>query len=200
MSLSILGCEGTSTTVQGIPERPAYMDQPLVDNPNYQHWRKFPLDTQLRFEKTVTNADGSVQVWTNQRLAEVTEERLVVEQQINVQRPDMPLQENPVQPLDYAAKFRLPDGLEMTTATLPNPDAKKVGSEALTISGVDYDATIYEYEIFSEAGQMRVRIWWSDEVPGRRLKTETSFENSDETSIETLVELNFPSPSPEAKL
>lgn len=191
-SLLILGCTGSSSsTPKGYVAAESQDDLPLVDHPEYTHWSKFPVGAFSIRKKTVTNAAGSVYVTTRISLAEKTDERVVVEQQVTVVRPEATV-ENPPQELEYPAKFRLPTSVQLESFNLPSLKAKLLGEEVLNEAGSSFTCSLYQWEESNEAGPMTIKLWRSDEVPGRMVREETLIQSDGSTSVGFITEVQIP--------
>jgi hypothetical protein len=189
----LLGCGPTPTAVlPGTNAREAVNEADLADHPQYANWSQFEVGTLVRRQKVVTNESGSVQVRTTLRLVSKTPERIVVEQQVTVIRPESTL-ENPVQLFEYPAKFRVPNGMHLEQFALPSLKAKKTGEETLSIAGREIPAEIYEWKEVNEAGPMTVKSWLSEAIPGRFLREQTLIIRDGHTSLEELLEIVPPS-------
>lgn len=163
---------------------------PLVDYPEYVNWNQFPVGTYVVRKKEVTNDFGLVRVTTKLSLRERTAERVVVESQVTVDRPGESLVENPPQEMQFAAKFRLPAGTTIEQFLLPSLKAKQVGEEAREEGGREFKAQVFAWVERNETGPMAIKLWRSDDVPGRMLRQE--IEGHQHHSIEQVVEIVVP--------
>ncbi len=192
VSLALTGCSGSnSSTPQGYVTPDAQEELPLVDHPEYTHWSKFPVGALSIRKKTVTNSYGSVYVTTTHKLAVNTDEKVIVEQQVTVVRPEV-TNENPPQELEFPAKFRLPKSVTLDVFNLPSRKAKLVGEEEVAIAGTNFKCQVYEWQETNEAGPMTVKVWRSDAVPGRLVREETLILSDGATSEEILTEVQIP--------
>lgn len=191
-SLLFVGCTGSSSsTPRGYVAPESQEDLPLVDHPEYAHWSRFPVGAFSIRKKTVTNSYGSVYVTTKISLAEKTDEKIIVEQQVTVVRPEV-TNENPPQQMEYPAKFRLPTSVQLESFSLPSIKAKVVGEESLEEAGASRLCTKYEWEESNEAGPMAIKLWRSDEVPGRLVREETLIHSDGSTTVEFITEVQVP--------
>ncbi|MCA9130036.1 MAG: hypothetical protein KDB22_23270 [Planctomycetales bacterium] len=161
---------------------------PLVAHPEYTHWSQFPVGSYVIRHKEVTNKNGTVYVTTRVKLNELTSDRVVVEQQVTVVRPDV-TQENEPQLLSYPAQFRLPETVQIEQFSLPSLKAKLAGQESIVIAGQEILADVFEWQEVNEAGPMQVKLWWSSSVPGKLLKEATLIERDGDTSSEEVTEI-----------
>lgn len=191
-SLLFVGCTGSSSsTPRGYVAPESQEDLPLVDHPEYAHWSRFPVGAFSIRKKTVTNASGSVYVTTKIALAEKTDGRIVVEQQITVVRPEVTV-ENPPQQFEYPAKFRLPKSVPLESFNLPSFKAKLMGEEVLNEADSSFTCSLYQWEEVNEAGPMTVKLWRSNEVPGRTVREETLIQSDGSTSVSFISEVQIP--------
>jgi len=163
---------------------------PLVDHPEYVNWSQFPVGTYVIRKKEVTNDFSQVRVTTRLRLRERSAEKIVVESQVTVDRSGEPLVENPPQELQFPAQFRLPSGMKIEQFLLPSLRAKQVGEEAREAGGREFKAQVFAWDERNETGPMAVKLWRSDEVPGRMLRQE--IEGRQHHSVEEVVEIVVP--------
>jgi hypothetical protein len=194
----LVGCGGESgraTTSQGpLPAgytAPASTENlPLVDHPEYAHWSQFSVGTGVVRKKEVSNEFGTVRVTTTVRLAEKTADKVVVQTQVTVERPESPAVENPPFNAEFAARFRLPAGMKLEQFALPSLKAKASGEETRAVCGRDFQTELFTWDERNEAGPMNVKFWRSDEIPGRMLRQEVN--GRTQVSVEEVVEIIQP--------
>jgi hypothetical protein len=160
---------------------------PLVDHPEYAAWSRFPVGAGVVRKKEVTNEFGSVSVTTTVRLHEKSADKVVVQTQITVDRSAEGLVENPPQTAEFPAKFRLPPNMKLEQFALPSLRAKLVGEETRDVAGREFKAEVFTWQEFSERGQMTIKLWRSDEIPGRMLRQD--IEGPMHHSVEEVVEI-----------
>lgn len=165
-------------------------DLTLVDHPEYVHWSQFPVGTAVTRKKEVTNDHGKVRVTTIVRLAEKTVNKVVVETQVTVDRLDGKLEENPAFNAEFVAKFRLPASMKVEQFALPSLKAKPMGDETREAAGREYHAQVFTWEERNETGPMAVKLWRSNEIPGRMLRQE--IDGPMHHSVEETVEISGP--------
>lgn len=187
------GCDvsGKYPPVAVEPAPPA-AEGTVIATPKFVHWAQFPMGTRVTRRKTVTNPDGSITVTTTQRLIEKTDQKITVQQQKSVERPEG-LTEFPPQELVFAASFRLPPNLTEEQFALPSLKAKLTGREKIELAGQTYDAEVFEWEEVNEAGPMPIKIWRSNAVPGQILREEMLIPNNKQESLEEITEIVIPS-------
>lgn len=189
LAVSVCGCEKPNQTIVVSP--PSTDHLPLVDTPDYLHWKQFPVGTKAVRFKEISNKNGTVYVTTTLTLKELTVDKAIVEQQISVKRPEGDT-ENPPQDLEYFAKFRLPEGMKIEDFTRPSLKAELVGKDSQEFCGRTEEAERYEWVEMNEAGPMKVILWRCENIPGRAVREETLIERDGDTSLETLIDLHLP--------
>jgi hypothetical protein len=177
----------------GYVEPPSTDNLPLVDHPEYAHWKNFPVGASVVRQKEVTNQFGAVRVTTKLRLTEKTSDKVVVESQITVDRGGEGLIENPPSNTSFPAQFRLPAGMQVEQFSLPSLKAKLVGQETRSAAGREYQTQLFTWQERNETGPMTVRYWRSDAMPGRFVRQEVSGENHN--SVEEVIEVAQPEPA-----
>jgi hypothetical protein len=165
----------------------ASANQPRVEHPEFGNWRQFPEGARVIRKKEVSNETETVRVTTVVRLVEKTSEKVVVESQITVDRPGQPVVENPPARVEFPASFELPAGMQVEQFLLPSLKAKQVGEEPREVNGKTYQAVVFAWDERNEAGPMQVKLWRSDEIPGRMLRQEVN--GRTQTSVEEVVEV-----------
>lgn len=158
----------------------------MLDHPEYANWSRFPVGTSITRKRTVTNEFGEVKVTTRMWLESKSEKEVVVGSQINVERPNQPLEENPDSLTTYPAQFRLPEGMDPNLFLLPTAKAKRTGEEALTVDGREITAEVYEWQENNETGPMDVKLWRSIDVPGRIVRQEMNTLSSQTKTVEAV--------------
>jgi hypothetical protein len=169
---------------------PVMEELPLVDHPEYVNWSRFPVGIVVVRKKEVTNDWGSVRVTTTLRLAEKTSEKVAVESQVTVDRPGHPMIENPPLSVDFPATFRLPAGMKLEQFALPSLKARQVGEETREALGQEYETQLFTWDEVNEAGPMTVKLWRSNDIPGRMLRQEIN--GRMHASVEEVAEITQP--------
>jgi len=141
-------------------------------------------------KKEVAGGSETVQVTTTLRLAEKTTDKVVVESQVTVDRPGHPPTQNATQKVDFPATFPLPNGLRLEQFSLPSLKASQTGEETRQVCGQDYKTQLFTWDEVNETGPMTVKLWRSDDIPGRMLRQEIQGHNH--VSIEEVVEIIRP--------
>jgi hypothetical protein len=185
-----VGCQQATRPV--VVDPAVSQDQlPLVDNPQYTHWKQFPVGTKVVRYKEVTNENGTVYVTTTYEVTEISDERIIVSQQISVQRPEEFI-ENPPQDLEFVAQFRLHKDLQVEDFALPSLKAKRVGTETQECCGRMEETELFEWVETNEAGPMDVKLWRSNNIPGQLVRQESIIRRNGDSSFETVLSIDVP--------
>lgn len=192
MLLVLPGC-GNSVTPVAVP--PDTSSWPRCDSPQYASWQRVPVGTVVRRQSVTSSETGtasttSIETFT---LKEVTEHEAVVERQNTTERSDGSYRvENPPQLLRYPRQFPLPPGMSPEDFSKPSPTAKKVGQETVTVQGKQYQTTVYAWSDATESGTMDIRVWLSEEMPGRIVKQVMSVPRLKNTTVDKVIDLSMP--------
>lgn len=187
--LSGLGCSRQETWV---PPAPPKQELHAIPSPDYASWVGYPVGTKLVRYKEVANDEGVVKVTSTLVLKEKSDERLVVESQISVVRPDITT-DNPPQVFEFPKEFMVPLDMPEDAYDLPAPNAKLVGTEKITVAGREYDAEVFAWEGTLEMGKVDMKLWRHREFPGRQIRLETDYRGSNhQTAKEETRSLEIP--------
>jgi hypothetical protein len=192
--LLLVGCDQVDRSTgpaQPVTKKSAEESLPSVAHPEYVHWSKFPAKSLVMRRKVVSNPNGEVVATTKMWLESKSSDSVSVGSHITVKRPDMPLADNGEDFVSYPATYELPKGFEESQFYLPSMKAKEVGKEIVRIGKSEFQATIFEWEERSEAGPTTVKLWRSDEIPGKLLRQELFTESSETKSIEEATEFKL---------
>jgi hypothetical protein len=72
---------------------------------------------------------------------------------------------------------------------LPSQKAKRVAEEELEIAGRKIQAEVFEWTESNETGPMQVKLWRSNDIPGRIARQEMLIEASQTKTIEEIREV-----------
>ena len=164
---------------------------PTVVHPEYANWNLFPVGVEVTRYRVVSNPNGEVQVTTVLKLSEKSEQHVDVVSQVNVVRPGEQPQENPPETTRFPASFAIPKGLTEEYFQLPSIKAKKTGEESMDVHGKTVKAEVFEWTESNETGPMTIKLWRSDEVPGRIVRQEMLIEASQTKTIEELKSVTW---------
>ncbi|MBM3964783.1 MAG: hypothetical protein FJ308_06905 [Planctomycetes bacterium] len=175
----------------GATKNEAQQSSILLDHPEYANWSRFPVGASVTRKRVVTNEFGEVQVTTKMWLEDKSKTEVAVGSQVSVVRSDNPPENNPPSSTTYPAQFSPPTGMKPELFLLPSGKAKLVGEEKVSIGEVEVTAEVYEWTENNEAGQMTVKLWRSEEIPGRIVRQEMLTESSSTRTIEQIGELDL---------
>jgi hypothetical protein len=186
-------CDGRpvdSTAPPGYVEPPSTDHLPLADHPEYVAWSRFAVGASVVRKKEVSNDSGTVRVTTTLRLAHKSEEKVIIESQVMVDRQGHPPLQNPPLKLEFSAKFPLPPGMTIEQFSLPSLRARLAAEETQQVCGREVQTLLFTWSEVNEAGPMAVHYWRSDEVPGRMVRQEIN--GRTQTSVEEIVDISEP--------
>jgi hypothetical protein len=196
-----VGCGGSGPAPPAAPPSPAEPTAdpsaagPTFDSLEYANWKRFPVGTMVR-RKAVTSAEGAAGTTTTVEtltLQRVTDSEVVVERQNTTERSDGSYRAvNPPELRKFPRRFAIPNGMTADDFTKPARSAKPAGEETLTVLGKPYKTTLYTWQDSTEAGPMAVKLWLSDELPGRVAKQTMTVEKLKSTTVEEVIELKAP--------
>jgi hypothetical protein len=141
--------------------------------------------------RTLESDVGVTTETTTLRLVSVKPTSIEVESQTTVIRPQGTT-ENPPQSFVYQAEYKIPKEMSEEQFLLPDPKAKSLGSEKLTLLGKEYDASVYQWQSSLESGPIDVKGWFNDNFPGRQLKLEIDYRNDKFKGSESILEVSIP--------
>jgi hypothetical protein len=193
--LFLIGCDSqppkgpakVPVTVENAKEKKA--DLPVVERAEYVNWNQFPQGTLVKHVRETKSDAGKVIVTTTTKLVSKSNEKVIIETQITVDRGGEPLV-NPSMELEYPASFRLPPNMDAAKFALPAQDAKLESEESIEFQGKEYAARVYSWDAASESGKTKNKMWLCNDIPGRVLRHEMSCPTF--TSAESIAEIEIP--------
>lgn len=162
-----------------------------VPNADFLNWSKFPEGTKVVRQRVLESEQGVATITTTIRLVARQPKSVEVESQTTVIRPQGTT-ENPPQSFTYAAEYKIPKDMEAEQFLLPDPKAKSLGAEKITMLGKEYDALVFKWQSMLESGPIDIKGWFSDDFPGRQIKTELDFKSDTSKGSETTLEVSIP--------
>jgi hypothetical protein len=163
-----------------------------VENPTYSAWAAHPVGTtvvQRSVAEELGNPNKTVTT-IRLKLVERTDAKLTVELKTTTTRYDGVVIDNPPDKLPADRYYTLPIG-----ATRPTPP-KSEEREELTVSGRKYLCTLVRSKGSNEAGEVQVRTWHSDAMPGRLVKSVTEVPAVKKVVAVEVVEVVYPPAGP----
>lgn len=193
--LGLPACDSSRTpilpmTTEANPSLPNAAPQKMA-HPEYANWNQFAVGAKVVRYRVVTNENGEVKEISTLTLTDQSIENLEVTTQVTVERTGEPIKVNPSEISRFPATFSLPSGLSEEFFILPNPKAKKVGVEQQEVHGKIVTVDAYEWTESNETGPMTVKLWRSDQVPGRIVRQEMLIESSQTKTVEELLEVKW---------
>lgn len=180
--LWVCGCGGKAAPPQPAagPDAPAPAPAPVpsappgesVENPQYASWAKFPPGTLIvqRTTSETEGVEGKTVTTLTTKLIEVAPEFVKLESQSSSRRFDGHEETNPPGTFKVPRLLVLPTGMKKEDFGKP-AGAKEQGEEAVAVAGREYKARWYTGKDRNEGGEVSVKTWVSDEVPGTLLKS-----------------------------
>ena len=165
----------------------------VVENPEYANWSRFPVGTTVTRRAVARRGDAETVSVEQTRLVTADGQSITLERRGTTTRSDGSLDRvNPPDARVVAKSFALPSGMSAADFAKPNPRAKLAGTEDIEVAGKRDTASIYQWEDGTEAGPMRVRVWFAPEFPGRVLKQSMTVDGTATTTTETVESVTIP--------
>lgn len=161
--------------------------QEKVENPLYTTWAKFKPGTSITYQMDTAFGAQSTSAKQVQTLKSVSDDKVVVEMQSVVEAAGQTIK-TPAVPLEYLAK--VPQGQidpKFNPDGNPALDVKK-GTETIEVAGKSLKCEWIEAKGKTPQGEVETKTWFSDEVPGRLVKSVTGLKAVNSTTTMTLVE------------
>lgn len=166
---------------------------PKAGHPEYANWSRFPEKTFVIRKRLVSNSNsnGTVIVTTKMWLEKKDAEEVLVGSQVTVERPNEPTVENGEDIVRYPATYRVPKGIDEARFLLPSAKAKETGAERIKIGNHEFNTKVFEWEESNETSPMTVKLWRSDEIPGKIVRQELFTKSTETKSSEEVIEHNL---------
>jgi hypothetical protein len=162
-----------------------------VPNPEFDNWNKFPIGTTV-IRKMVTDStrtEGKTVSTFVIKLVSKKEDQLVVENQSTTEYADGRVIKNPPISNQIRKIVVLPEGIDKSSWGKPSKNATE---EKVTVLGQSYPCYKTQSTGTTDAGKYVQNVWFSDEMPGRLVKSHTVVAAVDETTTIEIIELNIP--------
>ncbi len=168
---------------------------PMFDTLEYANWKRFPVGTTVK-RKSVTSTERSTNKVTSVNtytLRTVGADVIEVTRQNTTDRGDGTAPAvNPGETNRFNRQFAIPNGMTADDFNKPSRKAKVTGEEDVTVLGKKYKATVYSWSDSTEAGPLEVKLWLSEEMPGRIVKQVMKQSTLANTTNEEVVEVTIP--------
>lgn len=191
-----LGCDARefskSQATHSIPSTMEDDSLPMLDHPVFVNWSQFPIGTHVVLQRCVSNPQGQLIETRRMWLEDKGPQNVSVGSQVTVQRQGETALVNDEAIVVYPATYRLPHGVDASQFQLPSRLAKETGTEVLNVDGVELNTKIYEWIESNETGPMRVKLWHSDQIPGKIVRQELFTESTSTMSVENVIEWRPP--------
>jgi hypothetical protein len=164
-----------------------------VENPQYRSWAAFKPGTTVTRRTTTeaTGGEGKTLTTTTDTLLEVTDAFVKIRTQSHSRRYDGYETRNPPDEYKLARLIPLPPGVSKEQFGKPAGGGEQ-GEETVTVAGKEYRTRWHKGKDRNEAGEVEVRVWSSDEVPGGLVKSVTRIPAIGKTTTIELVEVKAP--------
>ena len=166
---------------------------PLVANLDYANWSRYPIGTAVKIRSVTSRGPVETISIETYQLAQLTDTEVVVERQNTTERNDGSYKAvNPPEMRKYKKSFSLPAGMKQEDFAKPSLKAKSAGNESIEVLGKTYAAEVFTWNDHTEAGDMKVKIWLSDEMPGRVVQQTMEVVGIETKTVEQVIELTIP--------
>lgn len=189
---SVAGCASKSDPASPAIAHEAKPDYPLVANPEFANWSKFPIGTLVHRQNDIRNSLGIVSVHTELELIALSQEAATIESRTKIVRG---ADEDVKEPQRFSVPFQFPlfPGKTIEDFTRPSPNAERIGQELTCVGNQNFQADVYQWEGTLESGKVTMKRWQSENFPGRFIKTETDHRDQfGSKSVESVVALHIP--------
>lgn len=198
-TVMVLGCgtnhQRPAEAVAAAPPAPVAAAE-VIAHPDHSAWKRFKAGAMVKRRAVTERADNANKVIATEiyRLIEVSADRVIVERQKTVERvgEDARVDVSPSERWTTPAVFALPNGMTAADFQKPSPEAKSAGVEALKAAGKEYKCQVYKFSNPTEAGPMTITVWWSDDMPGRRVQQTMEVAANGTRTHEVVVEAVLP--------
>ena len=179
----LVGCGETAKESTPAPVPVEILKGERVENPSYRNWVGFPVGTRV-VRRSITEEIGRPEKTTTIStftLVEKTDEHITLELKTHTTRYDGLVLDNPSDRFSTDRYFHLPPG--------QSPGKSVTGveqDEPITISARTHRVRLVESRDRNEGGEVFVKTWTSDTMPGGLVKSITETPNvKKRTTIET---------------
>src|SRR5262245_12094479 len=189
------GCTADKPAPAAAANTPVVQTGPMFDDLDYANWKRFPVNTTVQRKSVISSEANTSTVTSVETLAlrKVTDSDIEVSRQNTTERNDGSYRAvNPAEVRRYPRQFAIPTGMTAEDFRKPSRSAKQVGEETVTVLGKDYKSTVYAWTDHTEVGPLEVRVWLSDDMPGRIVKQVMKQPTLKNTTIDEVIEVKIP--------
>jgi hypothetical protein len=164
-----------------------------VDNPQYKTWANLPKGT-VAVQRTITETEGNdakTVTTVTYTLLEITPEYVKLRSQATTRRYDGYEAKNPPDINQVPHRLVLPKGIKKEDFGKP-VNVTEQGEETITVGGKEYKTRWGQGKDRDEAGEVFVRTWRSDGVPGGLVKSVARTPAIKKVSTIELIEVKAP--------
>jgi hypothetical protein len=162
---------------------------PTATHPEYANWSRFKVGTQVKRKETLTSDQGDVVTLRSYKLVERTDDQIVLELQFHVTRNDGLVINNPPSKNVIKKQFQVPAGMTIEQFAKPDLNAKEVGEGKNIVLGATYNTKVFAWKNGTETGDMHIKAWFSDEIPGRIVRQEIKLPGKSGTAIDEVTDV-----------
>ena len=196
--LAQLGC-GSNAGDSKFPTVEISLPDParMVDHPSYKHWGHFPVGTTITQKTTTDSAKtpGMTVTTIVYVLTEKSDDHIVVTTQAKTEYHGGRVENNPTASVRTPRLIQLPDGVKKEDWAKPNAKGDQ-GTETLKIAGKEYCTVVHKSGGTTDAGQIALSTWTSEDMPGGLVKSISVVAAVEETTTIEVVEVKVPQLSP----
>lgn len=167
---------------------PAFSEE--VEHPAYKSWARHPIGTAVAVRSVSVNPRSRLTTTTTYKLLALKPDAAVLETR-RVSDATGKVVEGLPDKYEQRRMFPLLDGVKREQIGTPTGAIDK-GEETLTLAGRDFKTRWYDTRSRGDAGETFTRLWMSDDVPGRLVKSVTKIPRADTTVTLELVGFKTP--------
>jgi hypothetical protein len=167
--------------------------QDKIDNPEFANWSKFKKGTSVTLKSVSSFNNMSTEASITSTLVEVGADKLVIEMTSAVNSGGMEFKAPPTK-RDVAKTITLPKDYKKEDLEKGKPPGTyEEGNETLKVAGMEVKTKWYKYKADMDGTKTEAKMWMSEDVPGRMVKSEmtTSGAVATKTTLE-ITEMKKP--------
>jgi hypothetical protein len=146
--------------------------QETIENPEFAAWAKFKKGTGVTIKSTTKGGVTNSEVILTTTLVDVGTDKLVLETSSVVKANGMEFKGQAAK-RDVTRTTELPKGVRKEDAVIGKPPGTtEEGTETLKIAGTELKTKWYKYSAELAGTKTQAKMWVSDDVPGRVVRSE----------------------------